>query len=103
MALARISRTAQHELQVRRYCARLLDLRCAADPAWRRQAPCSLLMETGQVVRVRTRRDGQTFEIKGRFASPPHRFTFAMLAIGSPALVALWLAVEGDFELEAVL
>lgn len=93
---------AEHERMVRRYLARLTDLRCEADPSYRRTAALGVLAESSQVITLRERTGQQrTLTFTGRYAPRPHPYTFPMLALERASFTALLDAIE-VLDLDAV-
>ena len=72
--VARVSST------FRRYMIRLVEIRCQAEPDWRRRVPMSVLEETSLEMRFRQRTTGLEIVVKGLGRNEPREWGFKELA-----------------------
>jgi len=91
----------KHQPTFRKYLTRLIEIRWETDPTFRSEAPCWALEETSIVARLRDRKTGEIFEVKGRNATGGRVWSFQEMMLDRESFDVL-RAWKREFDLELV-
>lgn len=85
----------------RRYMTRLIEIRCQAEPEFRKEVPISVLDETALVVEVKQKGDVYKYKVGGILADQPIDLRFWELALDKETFATIQ-AAKSTLDMEQV-